>query len=266
MRALETPLTPDLLATVALHMDPTPAFHQSFWSNTRMLTRRQLLVTRRNTAFLRSRGVMVVVMALLYTSTLFDVDPANMQVALGVMFQTIHFLAFGQMAQVPTYMAARDVFYKHRRANFVRSAAYVVASVVSQLPIALSESLIVGSLVYWLCGFVASASAFTVFMMLLVLTHMALAAWFLCRGARARPAHSQAALAPLDLRLHALGRLRGREEPHARLLCLDLLAQPDRVVHACGGCEPVPVARVRRVRVRRCGLLRTVRKASGSIS
>uniref|UniRef100_K3WSR2 ABC transporter domain-containing protein n=1 Tax=Globisporangium ultimum (strain ATCC 200006 / CBS 805.95 / DAOM BR144) TaxID=431595 RepID=K3WSR2_GLOUD len=178
LKSLNAPHNPELLATVDTHMNPMPEFHQSFWGNTWVLMRRQMMVTMRNTAFLLGRALMVIVMGLIYASTFFQFNAADAQVVIGVMFQAILFLALGQASQIPTYIVARTIFYKQRAANFYRTAAYVVACSVQQLPLAITETIVFGSLLYWMCGFVPKAGAYFVFLLILFLTNMTCAAWF----------------------------------------------------------------------------------------
>ncbi|GAB9477466.1 Atp-binding protein, partial [Globisporangium polare] len=187
--SLEQPHSPELLANVGAHMDHMPEFHQSFWGNTSVLMRRQLMVTLRNTAFLKGRGIMVILMGLIYSSTFYQFNPVKIQVVMGIMFQAILFLSLGQASQIPTYIFARDIFYKHRGANFFRTSSYVLACSVSQLPMALGESVIFGSMVYWMCGFVATAQAYFIYLVLLVLTNLAFAACFFFLAAIAPDLH-----------------------------------------------------------------------------
>uniref|UniRef100_K3WZM1 ABC transporter domain-containing protein n=2 Tax=Globisporangium ultimum (strain ATCC 200006 / CBS 805.95 / DAOM BR144) TaxID=431595 RepID=K3WZM1_GLOUD len=189
LQTLEAPYGADLLANVGNHMEQMPEFHQSFWDNTRVLMRRQLMVTLRNTAFIKGRGIMVIMMGLIYSSTFYQFNPTNAQVAIGIMFQAILFLSLGQASQIPTFIFARDIFYKHRAANFYRTSSYVLACSVSQLPLAIGESLIFGSLVYWMCGFVATAQAYIVYLVLLILTNLAFAACFFFLAAIAPDLH-----------------------------------------------------------------------------
>ncbi|CAH0480449.1 unnamed protein product [Peronospora belbahrii] len=155
-----------------------PEFHQSFWDNTLTLMERQNKVTMRNTAFIKGRGIMVIIMGLVNASTFWNVEPANVQVLMGVLFQAVLFLSLGQASQIPTFMAARDIFYKQRGNNFYRTVSYVLSCSVSQIPLAVAETVVFGPLVYWLCGFVSSASAFIIYLIMLALTDLAFAAWF----------------------------------------------------------------------------------------
>ncbi|KAE9161800.1 hypothetical protein PF005_g31095 [Phytophthora fragariae] len=159
-------------------MMPTPEFQQTFVENAITVTRRQMLVAIRNKAFIRVRGFMVIVIALLYGSLFYQLEPTNVQVTMGVLFQSLFFLGLGQYAQVPGYCSIRAIFYKQRRANYIRTSAYVLACSASQIPWALGETIVFGSLVYWMCGFVATVASFLLYELLIFQTLMAFAAWY----------------------------------------------------------------------------------------
>ncbi|ETI41189.1 hypothetical protein F443_13564 [Phytophthora nicotianae P1569] len=65
----------------------------------------------RNTAFRKGRGPMVIVRGLISASMFWNVDPVNVQVPLGVLFQAVLFLSLDEVSQIPTSMAARDISY-----------------------------------------------------------------------------------------------------------------------------------------------------------
>ncbi|DAZ92658.1 TPA: hypothetical protein N0F65_001618 [Lagenidium giganteum] len=199
LNKLAQPFDPVLLKDVEDHMDPMPEFHQSFWENTMTLMRRQTMITMRNQAFIKGRTLMVVIMGLLYSTTFYQFDPHDIQVVMGIMFAAILFLSLGQASQIPTFMAARDVFYKQRGANFYRTSSYVLACSVSQIPLALIESVVFGTLVYWMCGFVSNAGAFIVYLVLLILTNLAFAAWFFFLSAIAPDLHIAKPLSMVSL-------------------------------------------------------------------
>ncbi|KAG7380307.1 hypothetical protein PHYPSEUDO_007319 [Phytophthora pseudosyringae] len=186
---LNSPVPPQLLEAKDKFMDPFPEFCRGFVASTATLMQHQLKVAARNTAYLKGRGFMVVVMGLLNGSVYYQFDVADAQLVLGIVFASVMFLSMSQSAQIPTLMASRDVFYKQRGANFYRTASYVWANSVSQLPLAVLESLIYGSLVYWMCGFVPTAGAFLLFELTVALTIMAFAAFFLFLTAAAPDLH-----------------------------------------------------------------------------
>ncbi|GAB9473803.1 hypothetical protein Gpo141_00010950 [Globisporangium polare] len=189
LNSLAEPINPVYLNDMKDFLNARATFQQSFWDNTWTLMHRQLLVTRRNTAFLKGRTIMVVIMGLLYGSTFYQFDPTKVQVVMGMIFSAILFLSLGQASQIPTYVESREVFYKQRGANFLRTSAYVISCSVSQLPIAVGETLLFGSVVYWMCGFLISGAAYGIFELMLFLTNMTFAAWFFFLAAIAPDLH-----------------------------------------------------------------------------
>ncbi|TMW67502.1 hypothetical protein Poli38472_011122 [Pythium oligandrum] len=97
---------------------------------------------------------------------------------MGTVYGTMLFLALGYGSQLPLNLQAREIFYKQRDANFFRTTSYVFSRSTSLIPAALIESIVFGSMVYWICGFVSSAEAFLVFELLIFVTMLAFAAWF----------------------------------------------------------------------------------------
>ncbi|ETO69418.1 hypothetical protein F444_13983 [Phytophthora nicotianae P1976] len=175
---LYSPLSPVRLREMETCLKLLPEFHQTFWVGTLTLMRRQLLVTVRNKAFLRGKAVLLILMGLLYASVFYQFNFEDAQMVMGILFFSTMYLALAQTPMLPLYFAARDVFYKQRRANFYRTASYVVSMSVSQISITLAESLVFGTLVYWLCGFVQTAGAYILFEVLLFLTNLAFSAFF----------------------------------------------------------------------------------------
>ncbi|POM80587.1 Pleiotropic drug resistance protein ABC Superfamily, partial [Phytophthora palmivora] len=149
-------------------------FRLSFIEDMVMLLRRQMMLTSRDTTYLMGRAVMNIVMGLLYGSTFWKMDDSNSQLILGLLFSCAMFLSLSQASQVPTFIEARSVFYKQRGANFFRSSAYVLAMSLSQIPMAVVETVVFGAITYWMGGYVALADRFIVFLVTLFLCQM----WF----------------------------------------------------------------------------------------
>ncbi|GMF41521.1 unnamed protein product [Phytophthora fragariaefolia] len=178
LRELEELTNPIFVEDMKTHLSVQPEFSQHFWASTLLLMKRQFTVTRRESTALIGRAIMNTVIALLCSSVYYQFDPRDFQVAMGIMFESILNLSLGQAAQVPTVMAARDVFYKQRGGNFFRTTSYVLSSFASQAPPIIFESVIFGAIVYWMCGFVNSLGSFFIFLVVLCLTNLALASFF----------------------------------------------------------------------------------------
>ncbi|KAG6582857.1 ATP-binding Cassette (ABC) Superfamily [Phytophthora cinnamomi] len=175
---LEDPVHPGLIHDKQTHMDTQPQFHQNFWDSTSLLMKRQMRVTMRDSAALMGRLFMNTVMGLLYASVFYQFNPTNSQLVMGVIFASVLCLSLGHSAEIPTVMAAREVFYKQRGANFFRTSSYVLSNSASQLPPIILETVVFGSVVYWMCGFVDTIGAFLLFLVTLCITNLAYTAFF----------------------------------------------------------------------------------------
>ncbi|KAK1942667.1 ABC transporter G family member 36 [Phytophthora citrophthora] len=178
VQELSSPVNPSLVEDMTTHMTNQPEFSQSFWGSTVLLMKRQLTVTKRETTALIGRLIMNTIIALLCSSVYYQFDMTDAQVAMGIMFEAVLNLSIGQAAQIPTIMATREVFYKQRGANLFRTASYVLAYYVNQAPPIILESVIFGTIVYWMCGFVSSFWSFLLFLVVLCQTNLALGAFF----------------------------------------------------------------------------------------
>ncbi|KAG7382354.1 hypothetical protein PHYPSEUDO_005032 [Phytophthora pseudosyringae] len=183
MRTVDTPCRIELFRDVVQHLMQTPTYRQSFWASTWTLIDRQMTITLRNKKFLRARALMVVLGGLIYGTTFFQVDLANVQVTLGIVYQTAIFLSVGQASEIPAFVAAREIYYKQRRANFYRTSSFVIAYLAAAAPVIIGESIVFGSLVYWMCGFVAEIGPFVVFLLGMMLSSMALSSSFVVLSA-----------------------------------------------------------------------------------
>uniref|UniRef100_H3GFN6 ABC transporter domain-containing protein n=2 Tax=Phytophthora ramorum TaxID=164328 RepID=H3GFN6_PHYRM len=178
LQQLETPMDASAVKCSHTYMDGIPEFQQGFVASTMTLVRREMLVLSRNAAFVVGRAVMTVVMGLLYASTFYDFEATDVQVVMGVVFSVIFFVSLGQAAQIPTLFEAREIFYRQRRANLYRSSSFVLASTLSHIPVALFETFVFGSLIYWLCGFVPDVEIFVRYEAIVFLSSLAFGAWY----------------------------------------------------------------------------------------
>ncbi|KAG6965831.1 hypothetical protein JG688_00007020 [Phytophthora aleatoria] len=97
---------------------------------------------------------------------------------MGIVYQTSIFLSVGQSSEIPTFIAAREIYYKQRRASFYRTSSFVIAYLTAFLSVVVCECVGFGSLVYWMCGFAAEMGPFVVFLLGMILSSMALSSSF----------------------------------------------------------------------------------------
>ncbi|KAK1941913.1 ABC transporter G family member 29 [Phytophthora citrophthora] len=178
MSELDSPLDAGLIADKEKFMDRVPEFQQNFWDGTMTLIHRQVTVALRNKALLKSRLLMSVLLGLLNGSTFYQFDSTDAQVVIGMVYVAINFVTVGQSSQMPIFMDLREVLNKQRGANFFRTSSFVLATSVSQIPLALLEALLFGSIIYWMCGFVSTAAGYLLFELVMFLTSMMFASWF----------------------------------------------------------------------------------------
>uniref|UniRef100_H3GE30 ABC transporter domain-containing protein n=1 Tax=Phytophthora ramorum TaxID=164328 RepID=H3GE30_PHYRM len=120
---LDEPWKDELISSAAEFIEFTPTFQQTFVQNAMAVTWRKMVIAIRNKAFIHVRGFMVIVIALLYDSLFYQLEPTDVQVTMGILFQSLFFLGLGQYAQVPGYCSIRAIFYKQRRANYICTTA-----------------------------------------------------------------------------------------------------------------------------------------------
>ncbi|KAH9124936.1 hypothetical protein AeMF1_004385 [Aphanomyces euteiches] len=178
MEHVEGPVHPLLLHDADHHMKEMHEFQNDFMTSTMQLVRRQTKVLLRNTVFVKTRAIMVIVMGLLYSTTFYQVNPNVAQVMYGVIFQAILFLALGQIALLPAFMDAREIFYKQRSANFYRTLSFVLAQAITQIPFSVAEAVIFGTIIYWVSGFVSNVGSFFIYELILLMTNILFATWF----------------------------------------------------------------------------------------
>ncbi|CAI5700434.1 unnamed protein product [Peronospora effusa] len=178
MQELHGPVHPNLIEDKMKHIDPIPEFHQTFWDSTVAVVQRQIKLTLRGYTFLVGRSIMVLLIGMLYASVFYQFDDTNAQLVMGIIFNAVLFVSLAQQAQIPVFIAARAVFYKQRRANFLRTSSFVLSNSVSQIPLGIAECLVFGSILYWMCGYVSTIKAYLLFELVLFMTNLAMASWF----------------------------------------------------------------------------------------
>jgi ABC-type multidrug transport system ATPase subunit len=155
-----------------------PEFHQTFWASTALLMRRQVTMMKRDMSGLAGRLMMNTIMGLLYGCVFFQMDPTDPQLVMGMIFEASLCLSLALSAQIPGIIAAREVFYKQRGSNFFRTASYVLSSSASQIPPILLETIVFGTIVYWMCGFVSSFWSYLLFLVIWCFINISCGAFF----------------------------------------------------------------------------------------
>ena len=120
-------------------------------------------------------------------------DPQSM---MGVVFYAVLFISLGTLGTIAPQFDTRRIFYKEQDANFFPTWTFVLARALAAIPSSLQDSLIFGTLVYWLAGFAPSAGNYFVFLLLLMAFAFSCSLMFTIFSARIRERSSgQAAMA-----------------------------------------------------------------------
>eukprot|EP01012_Entosiphon_sulcatum_P000011 TRINITY_DN0_c1_g1_i1.p1 TRINITY_DN0_c1_g1~~TRINITY_DN0_c1_g1_i1.p1 ORF type:complete len:1430 (-),score=273.60 TRINITY_DN0_c1_g1_i1:211-4500(-) len=90
----------------------------------------------------------------------------------GCLFQALTNVSFSSFSFMPALLLARNVFYKHKDARFFHPMAWFLSKTVSDLPFTILDTLIFGSLVYWMVGFYSDAARFGFFLLVLWTTNV----------------------------------------------------------------------------------------------
>jgi ABC-type multidrug transport system ATPase subunit/ABC-type multidrug transport system permease subunit len=194
----------ELMASDSVHQEleslvHIPEFIQDWWSSTLLLAKREAMVMLRNVPLVGGRIFLAVFIGLLFGSLFWDIDPSNALVFMGLVFAAVVFLGLNQAAMLAPFLEVREVFYKQRRANMYRTSSYVIATFLSHTPLIVIESLVFGSIVYWMAGFVADVGAYFLFELFLILTSLTFLAWFFFLSSACPNLHMAEPLSMLSL-------------------------------------------------------------------
>ncbi|GBG31648.1 ABC transporter G family member 36 [Hondaea fermentalgiana] len=148
-----------------LYARGTPVYANSMGREFALVLRRQARLVFRDPAFVKARLFQSIIMGIVIGTVFIRIDPnlptssaaANftpITQRYGVMFSTLMQCTLSGMAQVPVVLNQRPVYYKQSNAFFFRTVNYIASEVVSVLPMAIIETVILCSLVFWITGIV----------------------------------------------------------------------------------------------------------------
>ncbi|KAJ2784514.1 ATP-binding cassette transporter snq2 [Coemansia javaensis] len=100
----------------------------------------------------------------------------------GLLFYTILFNALTSMSEIPKAMSGRLVIYKHKALAMYHPGALSLAQTVTDLPFAVLQVLVFGSIVYWATALQRYGGQFLAFLLFLFMTTMCMTALFRLMG------------------------------------------------------------------------------------
>ena len=140
------------------------------------------------------RLTQIIVMGVIVGTVFWQTD--DPQSVMGVVFYSVLFIGLGTLARIAPQFETRGILYKEQDANFFPTWTFVLARALAGIPSSLQDSLIFGSLIYWLSGLAPSAASYFVFLLLLVVYAFSCSLMFSIYSAKIRDRSSaQAAMA-----------------------------------------------------------------------
>eukprot|EP00536_Pseudo-nitzschia_multiseries_P009814 jgi/Psemu1/242415/estExt_Genewise1.C_2850020 len=141
----------DLFAFEKVRKQYTKRYRNSSLRSLKLLIARECLLWWRDKAGIKTRLIQDLLMGVI-AGTVFWQGSDEVSSVLGILFQSMLFVALGAMMKVPPQYAVRGVFYKHQDANFFPTWTYVVGRSIATIPASIIDGLVYGTMVYWFVG------------------------------------------------------------------------------------------------------------------
>lgn len=156
----------------------TYEYSQSFFHLTKLCVLRQFRLMFRNAQFIGSRFGQAAFIGLVLGSLFWDLPLDDFSLKIGVLTFSIIFLSFANLAEIPVIIEQRQVVQKQSRAKFYPFSSYTFSAFLTHAPIAATEVVILGSILYWMTGLSEEAGRFFFFLFLLFCASMTLGTLF----------------------------------------------------------------------------------------
>lgn len=128
-------------------------FQVSYITHVKILFQRWARVIFRDKKLMIGLRVQNVLVGLVLGTLFYDMKvPENYISIFGVMFTAMMFLSFRSSTQSYVAQIYKGIFLKQRDAKFFRATAYTVSAALLYLPLALEDSIVLGSIVYFMVG------------------------------------------------------------------------------------------------------------------
>eukprot|EP01138_Halocafeteria_seosinensis_P011553 gb/GECG01011802.1/.p1 GENE.gb/GECG01011802.1/~~gb/GECG01011802.1/.p1 ORF type:complete len:288 (+),score=14.69 gb/GECG01011802.1/:1-864(+) len=139
---------------------------------------RQVKLTVRNIQLYGFRLVRAAIVGLILGSLFWNLGIEEFGLKLGVLTFSIIFLGFGNIAEIPESIKQRQIVQKQVAAKLYPTSAYTVAAGIMHVPVAALETLIMGTIVYWMVGFAEAGGRFLFFLLISFLANMVINVMF----------------------------------------------------------------------------------------
>jgi ABC-type multidrug transport system ATPase subunit len=171
LQALSVPVPKDADQTLS-HKWFKKRYANSSLRSLQIVFQREFLLWKRDTYQRKARLFQCLIMGVINGTVFFQVAKRGQepQSVFGVVFQSTMFVSLGAMNKIAPQVDARGIFYKEQDADFYPTWTFVLGRALASTPSSLQDSLVYGSLIYWLVGFAPTASCYFVFLLLIQLS------------------------------------------------------------------------------------------------
>jgi len=149
-----------------------PTFPTTLAQQIKLCLRREMVMKVYDPAPTRTRIVKSIVIAFILGTLFFNLGNTQQDSLnkLGLMFFSVAATSMGSMVTLPPLLKARPVFYEQKHGKYYKPIAYFIAVTLSEIPLALMESTIFITLIYWMTNLRNTADAyfFDLFMTILL--------------------------------------------------------------------------------------------------
>ncbi|KAA0170510.1 hypothetical protein FNF27_06572 [Cafeteria roenbergensis] len=150
----------------------------SFLSQLSRTMSRQAKLTLRNPVLIQARFFATVLNTVVFGTLFYQPDEENFALRFGIALFILIYLSFSNFSELPVTFQARRTAYKQTLSGFYTELPFITSVWVVHLPIAIINSTIASSIIYWLVGFAPNAPSFLFFVLGTILTELTMASWF----------------------------------------------------------------------------------------
>jgi len=139
-----------------------PTFPKTLWEQVKLCLRREMIMKVYDPAPTRTRIFKAFIIAFILGTLFFNLGHSQQDSInkLGLMFFAVAATSMGAMVTLPPLLKARPVFYEQKAGKYYKPMAYFLAVTISELPLAILESTMFITLIYWMANLKNDADAY----------------------------------------------------------------------------------------------------------
>lgn len=150
----------------------------SLWSQLHRTMARQVKLVLRNPVLIQARFFATILNCAVFGTLFWQPDEDQFGLRAGIVLFILIYLSFSNLSELPVVFEARRTAYKHIYGGFYTELPYIMSVWIVHLPIAIINSLIASSMIYWFVGFTNDAPSFLFFVLATILTEITMSSWF----------------------------------------------------------------------------------------